>query len=403
MKICLKGFRRRAFYDIKIEYPSGDNNRGDKRNHFMKKKILTAVTALMLAGVLAACGNQNTQEAEEGTEESANEASDETADAAGTEADEGAAEGETGTEALVYLSDFDLKDYVTLGEYKGIEIAVEEPDEVSEEYLDTYIKMILSYDAVATEVTGRSVESGDIVNIDYEGKMDGVAFAGGTAQGADLTIGSGSFIDGFEDGIIGMEIGETRDLNLNFPDPYQNNPDLAGKAVVFTVTLNSISVSEVPELTDEYVAALGIEDCSTAEDFRNRMFEILTEQAQASYENEKMSAALEAAEANAEFKEIPSGLLNRLSGVLSGEQAEQMARRYMLVGAVADAEGIEVTDEELEAKLAEESADYAYYGFTSEEEYRQNIDEEAYREYLLAQKVSDFLVENAVLSSGDAE
>ena len=82
---------------------------------------------------------------------------------------------------------------------------------------------------------------------------------------------------------------------------------------------------------------------------------------------------------------------------------EQMARRYMLVGAVADAEGIEVTDEELEAKLAEESADYAYYGFTSEEEYRQNIDEEAYREYLLAQKVSDFLVENAVLSSGDAE
>lgn len=403
MKICLKGFRRRAFYDIKIEYPSGDNNRGDKRNHFMKKKILTAVTALMLAGVLAACGNQNTQEAEEGTEESANEASDETADEAGTEADDGAAEGETGTEALVYLSDFDLKDYVTLGEYKGIEIAVEEPDEVSEEYLDAYIKMILSYDAVATEVTGRSVESGDIVNIDYEGKMDGVAFAGGTAQGADLTIGSGSFIDGFEDGIIGMEIGETRDLNLNFPDPYQNNPDLAGKAVVFTVTLNSISVSEVPELTDEYVAALGIEDCRTAEDFRNRMFEILTEQAQASYENEKMNAALEAAEANAEFKEIPSGLLNRLSGVLSGEQAEQMARRYMLVGAVADAEGIEVTDEELEAKLAEESAGYAYYGFTSEEEYRQNIDEEAYREYLLAQKVSDFLVENAVLSSGDAE
>lgn len=359
------------------------------KNHFMKKKILTVIIAFALAGTLAACGGQNTQDITEGTQEAENETSDE----AGAESDND----------LVYLSDFDLKDYVTLGEYKGIEIAVEQPDEISEEYLDAYIKMILSYDAVATEVTGRSVESGDIVNIDYEGKLDGVAFAGGTAKGADLTIGSGSFIDGFEDGIIGMEIGETRDLNLKFPDPYTNNPDLAGKEVVFTVTLNNISVSEVPELTDEYVAALGIEDCSTAEDFRNRMFEVLTQQAQAGYENEKMNAALEAAEANAEMKEIPAGLLNRLSEVLSGEQAEQMARRYMLVGAIADAEAIEVTDEELEQRLAEESAGYAYYGFTSEEEYRQNIDEEAYREYLLAQKVSEFLVENAILNSGDAK
>lgn len=365
----------------------------------MKKKILTAIIAVALAGTLAACGSQNAQNIKEGTQEAENEISDE----AGTESDNGTTEGETGTEALVYLSDFDLKDYVTLGEYKGIEIAVEQPDEISEEYLDAYIKMILSYDAVATEVTGRSVESGDIVNIDYEGKLDGVAFAGGTAKGADLTIGSGSFIDGFEDGIIGMEIGEIRDLNLKFPDSYKNNPDLAGEEVVFTVTLNSISVSEVPELTDEYVAALGIEGCSTAEDFRNRMFEVLTQQAQAGYENEKMNAVLEAAEANAEMKEIPAGLLNRLSEVLSGEQAEQMARRYMLVGAIADAEAIEVTDQELEQRLTEESAGYAYYGFTSEEEYRQNIDEEAYREYLLAQKVSEFLVENAILNSGDAK
>lgn len=360
----------------------------------MKKKILTVMTALMMTVVLAACGSKST-----GEETSENVAIDAEEDA---EEKEDGAEA-AGTDALVYLSDFDAKDYVALGEYKGVEIQVDEPQEISEEYLNSYIAMLLSYDAVAVEVTDRSVETGDTVNIDYEGKMDGVAFEGGTAQGADLTIGSGAFIAGFEDGVIGMEIGQTKDINLNFPDPYTVNPDLAGKAAVFTVTVNSISVKETPELTDEYVTGLGIEDCSTVEDFRNRLYEILTQQAQAGYENEKMDAALDAAEANAVFEKVPSGMLNRFSALLSEEQAEQMAQRYILVAAIADAEGIQVTDDELESSLAEESAGYAYYGYASEDEYRQNIDEEAYREYLLAQKVSSFLVENAILNAGDAE
>ena len=93
------------------------------------------------------------------------------------------------------------------------------------------------------------VESGDIVNIDYVGKVDGQEFNGGSATGYHLTIGSGTFIDGFEDGLIGKNVGETVDLNLKFPDNYTNNTDLAGKDVVFTVTVNSIS--RVPELTDE--------------------------------------------------------------------------------------------------------------------------------------------------------
>ena len=93
------------------------------------------------------------------------------------------------------------------------------------------------------------VESGDTVNIDFEGKKDGVAFDGGTSQGYNLTIGSGSFIDGFEDGLIGVNVGDTVDLNLTFPEGYQN-ADLAGQDVVFTVTVNFICASNSSEMVD---------------------------------------------------------------------------------------------------------------------------------------------------------
>lgn len=376
----------------------------------MKKKILTVMFTFMLAGVLAACGSKDTSE-------EAKETAEETGD----------------TGELKYLADFDVKDYVVLGEYKGVSVDLDEP-EVSEEYLEGYIDYVLSYDAVSVEVTDRSVEMGDTVNIDYEGKMDGVAFEGGTAQGADLTIGSGRFIDGFEDGIIGMEIGETRDIELSFPDPYENNPDLAGKPVVFTVTVNSITVEETPELTDEYVAGLGIEDCSTVEEFRTYTYDILMEQAQENFQNEKINAALEMAEANAVFEEVPQGMLSRMNETLISnisayasmygmeigdyvsyvyggsadayedtllEQARLMARRYIMMAAIAQAEGIEITDAKLEESIAKETAAYADYGFESEEAYRETIDEEAYREYLLIEEVAGFLGENAVLS-GDA-
>lgn len=378
----------------------------------MKKKILTVMLTLMLAGTLAACGSKDTSE---GTEETVDE----------TES----------TGELKYLSDFDAKDYVTLGEYKGVSIDLDEP-EVTDEYLNGYIDYVLSRDAVSVEVADRSVETGDTVNIDYEGKMDGVAFEGGTAQGADLTIGSGSFIDGFEDGIIGMEIGETRDIELSFPDPYKNNPDFSGKPAVFTVTVNSITVKETPELTDEYVAGLGIEECSTTEEFRDYMYNILMEQAQDSFDNERMNAALEIAEANAVFKDVPQGMLNRMNETLTSnisayasmygmeigdyvayayggsadayqdillEQAKLMAQRYIMMAAIAQTEGIEITDAELEESIAQETAAYADYGFESEAAYRETIDEEAYREYLLVQEVAGFLGENAVLSSGAAE
>ena len=147
-----------------------------------------------------------------------------------------------------YLKDVKASDYVTLGDYTGLEVN-EEKTEINDTIVNDYIESyLLPSFATVEEVTGRSVEEGDTVNIDYAGYLNGEQFDGGTASGQNLTIGSHRFIDGFEDGLIGANAGDTLSLNLTFPDPYPNDPDLAGKPVVFEVTVNSIGVQKVPEL-----------------------------------------------------------------------------------------------------------------------------------------------------------
>ena len=142
------------------------------------------------------------------------------------------------------LYNVNLADYVTLGEYKNI------PVDMSSDTIKGYIEDLASSDIeqgeLYNELKKGKVQEGDIANIDYEGKKDGVAFEGGTAQGHDLEIGSNSFIDGFEDGLIGVAIGATVDLNLTFPEGYQSE-ELAGKAVVFTVKVNSVKRAKTPQ------------------------------------------------------------------------------------------------------------------------------------------------------------
>ena len=118
-------------------------------------------------------------------------------------------------------------------------------------------------------MTDRAVETGDTVNIDYTGYIDGEVFDGGSATGAPLTIGSKRFIEGFEDGLIGAEIGESVTLNLNFPDPYDPNPDLSGVPVVFEVKVNSIGKQIVPELTEDFVKSLNIEGVGTEKELKS--------------------------------------------------------------------------------------------------------------------------------------
>lgn len=360
----------------------------------MKKKLLAVMLTAVLSLGLMACGN---------------------------------------TDDLKYLKDFDVTKYVELGDYMGLEVDLTEP-EVSEEQIETYISTVLSYYPTVTEVTDRTdVREGDTVNLDYEGKKDGVAFEGGTAQGASLTIGSGRFIDGFEEGMIGMEIGEIRDLNLKFPDNY-GNEELAGAEVVFTVTVNSITLEEPAVLDEAFIADRGIEGVTTVEQYREYVSSMLLEQQQAQFEEEIIEAAIDAAQEQVTFKKVPSGMTDRLYGVLISNveayaqmfgmdvgdyvaavyecdadnyeeelknQAELVAQRYVMLAAIAQKEGISVTEEELEEALAQEAVNYGYGDDV--ESYKAAIDVEAYREYMIYNETGKLLAEHAVLAGASAE
>ena len=147
------------------------------------------------------------------------------------------------------------KDYVTLGQYTNLTYP-EEVTSVKEEDIQTRIDSIMSSHTYTNEVTDRAVKDGDTLNIDYVGTVDGVAFEGGSTdgKGTQVTIGVTSYIDDFLEQLIGHQPGETFDIEVTFPDPYENNPDLAGKDAVFTVTVNHIVETYTYELTDDFVA-----------------------------------------------------------------------------------------------------------------------------------------------------
>lgn len=179
----------------------------------------------------------------------------------------------------------DYDKYVTLGDYKNITLETSQIESQTKLQIEQVLQSNSTYDTV----TKGTVADGDTVNIYYVGKMDGTAFEGGslTAEdqpaGYDLTIGEGKFIPGFEDALIGKKIGETCDIDVTFPDPYPNNPDFAGKAAVFTVTINSKQGEEhIPELTDEFVKEK-INEAETAESYQKSVRDTAVEEQAWSY------------------------------------------------------------------------------------------------------------------------
>ncbi len=382
----------------------------------MKKWIVTASVLALSASLLAGCGKE--EKAPETEQESSTQAETETE----TKSTETETAVEYGPEA--YLGGINAADYVTLGEYKGIEVTVNAPV-VTEEEVQSRINSVLAGHMVSTEITDRPVEQGDTVNIDYEGKVDGVAFDGGTAQGQDLVIGSGRFIPGFEDGLIGAEAGETVDVNVTFPENYRETT-MAGKEAVFTVTVNSISVESLPEWNDEFVKGLD-EGFGTTEEYRAHIYDMLMETARANRDMEAETAILEKVKENAQFKEPPTEMVKRYHDRLTSnmtayaamfgqdlntfleaqgksdanlqESAEEAARELVVMKAVADAEGLTVTPEEVEKALEENAA---LDGYESLEEYKALIDYEAFEEYLMTEKVLDFLLENGKVTETEA-
>lgn len=332
----------------------------------MKKKIITLFLSVCVLGLAAGCSDKEENQDRENTAQETEE------------------ESIVNEDGLVVAVDVDnLEDYVTLGEYQNLTVEEEPKAEVTEEDVDSYIErqLINNYDPV--EVTeDRAVQENDTVNIDYAGYLDGEAFDGGTAQDQDLLIGSGSFIDGFEDGLIGHKKGETVSLDLTFPEDYNPNPDLAGQAVVFEVTINSIS--EPAALTDEWAAANT--DYATAEEFRNAQKELLIQQADSDYESQVKSDLFQQVMDNSEVKDYPEEELEELKADIesqmdqmyqayygmtldealeaqgiSKEEAEQSydetaksyMSQYLLTQAILDAEGITLTEADYEKALDE--------------------------------------------------
>ena len=312
-------------------------------------------------------------------------------------------------------------DYVTVGGYKGIEVdKVEDQEEVTDEDIDNYIASVQQQNA--QEVTDRPVQEGDIANIDFVGKMDGQEFDGGSGQGYDLTIGSGQFIDGFEDGLIGKEVGTTVDLPLTFPDPY-TNPDLAGQDVVFEVTIHAIVEHVTPEWNDEFASEHTGYDTAAA--YEESLRESLQQQKEESAVSQRQYEAMQAVIADSEF-ECSEEELQSLRDSRTQEyetyasyyglelddfllQAMQMSREdfdseveswaefqlkcTLAVDAIAKAENITVTEEEYQAgleTLAEE------YGAESAEAFEEQYGRGTVENSLIYDKVVDFVTEQAV-------
>lgn len=158
-----------------------------------------------------------------------------------------------------------LRPEVTLGEYKGLTVEKTQPQQVTDADVDAEIQRLRERNARYIEVTDRPVQEGDEVNLDYCGKIDGVAFEGGTAQKQTLVIGSHTFIPGFEEQIVGMNLEETKDIQVTFPEDYHAE-DLKGKNAVFTCTVHGISVKQLPEVDDEF--AKDASEFSTMEEFK---------------------------------------------------------------------------------------------------------------------------------------
>ena len=183
-------------------------------------------------------------------------------------------------------------DDIKITVYKGVEVAeVEKPAEIVDEDVEIEIQATLEAHANIIEITDRAVQDGDTVDINFVGKVDGEAFDGGSADNYSLVIGSGTFIDGFEDSIIGHKAGETFDWNGQFPEEY--TPELAGKDCVFTITVNAITVEEKAELNDEFVKKVS-ETSTTVEEYKKEIKTQLEEAAQSNYEYSLKSAAWKA-------------------------------------------------------------------------------------------------------------
>jgi len=314
---------------------------------------------------------------------------------------------------------------VELGEYKGLAVEIAQ-QEVTDEAIDAEIEKDREKASRTIDIEDRPIQDGDIVNLDYAGTVDGVAFEGGTAEKQTLTIGSGRFIPGFEEQMIGMSIDEEKDLNVTFPDPYQSQ-ELAGKEAVFHVKVNGIQMVERPELDDDF--AQDISDFDTFADYKADVVKKLTERVKKNNENMAKNALVDKAVENAKV-DIPQAMIDRQSDYMIQEMEMQSAyqgfrlddylkymgmtrealkaqnegeatrrvKNELVIDAIRKAEGIEPTEEDIEKQVAEQAERYGQ----DVEDFKKNLTDEQ-RAYLkddaAIAKVLDLMMESATITA----
>ena len=293
---------------------------------------------------------------------------------------------------------------IKLGNYKGIEFKVEKVP-VSNEEVEQQIQMILAQSSQTEEKDGDTVENG-------VGLKDDVAFEGGTGNDYDLEIGSGSFIPGFEEQMIGMKVNETRDLNLTFPENYQAE-DLAGQDVVFKVTVKKLSVKKEAELNDDFVEGLGVPEIKTVEDLKAYINEGLQQQHDQQYEAQKENTIFDAFMADSEVELDDDAIDEALDRQMSYMANQMMAQgiqldQYLqmtgmdeeklreqleaLIDEIIAVENIVVTEEVLDEQLNM----VGQANQMTKEQVLEKIDLEGFKRDLSRMQASRIIVNNAV-------
>ncbi len=323
---------------------------------------------------------------------------------------------------FIFTATVAKKPEVTLGEYKGV--TVDKPViEVTDEEIEAELKKTQEQNAREITIEDRPVQDGDTAVIDYEGFCDGVAFAGGKGENHPLVIGSHSFIDGFEDQLIGKSIGEECDVNVTFPEQY-HAPELAGKPAVFKCKVNAIKAKELPELDDEFASE--VSEFDTLAEYKEDIKKNLTEKKTKEAQTKKEDQAIEKAVANATM-EVPEAMIQSTQEQMAEDfayrlqsqglkleqyfqftglnkktfldqmkpQAEKRINTRLVLEAIVKAENITVSDDEIEAEL-QKMADQYHMEVAQVKEYMGEDNLKNMSLDLACQKAVTLVADNAV-------
>ena len=377
----------------------------------MKKKAVVAMLIMCMAVSAAACGKSSDTEKTTTETTDTKDSEDSEKDSTDTDTKETDSSGEN---RLVSVKD--VSKYVTIGEYKGLELT-----RTSQPVTDDDVQAEINYNLEdnGSEVKDGTVENGDTVTINFTGTIDGKEFDGGSAEDYELVVGDGEMIDEFEDGIVGMKSGETKELDLTFPDDYYEE-SVAGKAVVFKVTLQKFT--RPAELTDEWVAENT--EYKTVDEYRAAVKTQLEDTAVQTADYELYSDAWNEVQADSEIKDYPKEDVDAAkksyqelnekyvkdagmemadfleSQGMSEEDYESECQQYaeskveqnLIVQGIMDAEGLSIDDEETQ-KLKDDLI--KEYGFASIDEMIETYGEQEVNESLALLRVERFIVDNA--------